>query len=154
MTSSRSVILIKALNGSGKTTLLTALQIGLYGVKAISSGRRADYEELVHSLQRADAVGNAVISIDLIVDIGGAYQAYKPGRSGAISTSSNGSRQGCFIGSYDFPCVAWRFTGHLFHSRCIRRCFRENQPLLVLTNFEKFRQPREKNFNNFQNRCR
>lgn len=64
------MILVKALNGSGKTTLLTALQIGLYGAGAISSGRRSEYEQLVQSLQRADAVGNAVITIELLIDIG------------------------------------------------------------------------------------
>ncbi|CAN7467430.1 DNA sulfur modification protein DndD [Paraburkholderia hospita] len=71
VTSSRSVVLVKALNGSGKTTLLTALQVGLYGVKAINSVRRTEYEQLVQSLQRTDAVGHASISVGLIVDIGG-----------------------------------------------------------------------------------
>lgn len=74
VSASRPVILVKALNGSGKTTLLTALQIGLYGAGAISSGRRSEYEQLVQSLQRADAVGNAVITIELLIDIGGARQ--------------------------------------------------------------------------------
>ncbi|KWC21931.1 DNA sulfur modification protein DndD [Burkholderia ubonensis] len=71
---SRPVILVKALNGSGKTTLLTALQIGLYGAGAISSGRRSEYEQLVQSLQRADAVGSAAVRIDLLIDIGGGRQ--------------------------------------------------------------------------------
>lgn len=66
----RPVILIKALNGSGKTTLLTALQIGLYGQKAVSSIRRAEYDQLVGALQRRDAIGSC-IEIALTVDIGG-----------------------------------------------------------------------------------
>lgn len=74
VSSSRPVILVKALNGSGKTTLLTALQVGLYGAGAISSGRRSEYEQLVQSLQRADAAGSAVIAIELLIDIGGARQ--------------------------------------------------------------------------------
>jgi len=72
VTSSRSVILVKALNGSGKTTLLTALQIGLYGARAINAVRRTEYEQLVSGLQRKDATGNAVIEIGVIVDAGGA----------------------------------------------------------------------------------
>lgn len=71
VSSSRSVILVKALNGSGKTTLLTALQIGLYGAKGIGSGRRTDYEQLVQALQRTDAGDHSSISIGLIVDMGG-----------------------------------------------------------------------------------
>ncbi|WP_071732957.1 DNA sulfur modification protein DndD [Burkholderia ubonensis] len=74
VSTSRPVILVKALNGSGKTTLLTALQVGLYGAGAVSSGRRSEYEQLVQSLQRADAVGSAVIAIELLIDIGGTRQ--------------------------------------------------------------------------------
>lgn len=65
------VILVKALNGSGKTTLLTALQIGLYGYKAVSGGKRADYEQLLLSLHRKDATGNAIVEIGVTVEIGG-----------------------------------------------------------------------------------
>jgi len=67
----RPVVLVKALNGSGKTTLLTALQIGLYGYKAIDGMKRSEYEQLLLGLQRRDALGNAVIEIDVIVEIGG-----------------------------------------------------------------------------------
>lgn len=67
----RPVILIKALNGSGKTTLLTALQVGLYGYKAIDGMRRSEYEQLMLGLQRKDASGNAVVEIDMIAEIGG-----------------------------------------------------------------------------------
>ncbi|MBI3102178.1 MAG: DNA sulfur modification protein DndD [Burkholderiales bacterium] len=67
----RPVILIKALNGSGKTTLLTALQIGLYGHRAIDGMRRSEYEQLMHGLQRKDAIGNSVVCIDVVVEIGG-----------------------------------------------------------------------------------
>lgn len=67
----RPIILVKALNGSGKTTLLTALQIGLYGYKATSGGRRAEYDQMLLGLQRKDAIGNAVVEIGVIVEIGG-----------------------------------------------------------------------------------
>ncbi|MDP3671828.1 MAG: DNA sulfur modification protein DndD [Telluria sp.] len=67
----KPVILIKALNGSGKTTLLTALQIGLYGYKGANLSRRSEYDQLISSLQRSDAVGNTVIEVNLIVDRAG-----------------------------------------------------------------------------------
>lgn len=67
----RPVVLVKALNGSGKTTLLTALQVGLYGDKAIDGMRRSEYEQLISGLQRQDAAGNAVVEIDVLVEIGG-----------------------------------------------------------------------------------
>ncbi|WBU40394.1 MULTISPECIES: DNA sulfur modification protein DndD [Marinobacter] len=66
----RPVILIKALNGSGKTTLLNALQVGLYGYKAINPARRSDYEQFIASLQRTDATGIARIEMKLVVEIG------------------------------------------------------------------------------------
>jgi DNA sulfur modification protein DndD len=68
----KPVILIKALNGSGKTTLLTALQIGLYGYKAINSARRSDYDQLIASLQRQDATGNTSIEVNLTAELAGA----------------------------------------------------------------------------------
>ncbi|HBP5283225.1 MULTISPECIES: DNA sulfur modification protein DndD [Pseudomonas] len=73
--SKRPVILIKALNGSGKTTLLTALQIGLYGYKAINAAKRSEYEQLITGLQRKDAIGPARIEMQLSVEIGDYSQA-------------------------------------------------------------------------------
>lgn len=67
----RPVVLVKALNGSGKTTLLTALQVGLYGDKAIDGMRRSQYEQLLLGLQRKDALGNAVVEIEATVERGG-----------------------------------------------------------------------------------
>jgi DNA sulfur modification protein DndD len=67
----RSVILVKALNGSGKTTLLTALQIGLYGYKAINGMRRSEYEQMLLGLHRKDALGTPVVEIGVKVEIGG-----------------------------------------------------------------------------------
>ena len=68
--SARPVILVKALNGSGKTTLLTALQIGLYGYKAINPSRRSEYDQLIAGLQRKDATGTARIEMALTVEVG------------------------------------------------------------------------------------
>lgn len=68
--SSRPVILVKALNGSGKTTLLTALQVVMYGYKAINQTRRSEYDQLITGLQRHDATGNSAIELTLSVEIG------------------------------------------------------------------------------------
>lgn len=68
--SGKPVVLVKALNGSGKTTLLTALKIGLYGQRAVNPVRRSEYEQLLLSLQRADAVGHAAVEIHVIAERG------------------------------------------------------------------------------------
>jgi DNA sulfur modification protein DndD len=73
----KPVVLIKALNGSGKTTLLTALQIGLYGSKGANMPRRSDYDQLIAGLQRHDAVGNAAIEVNLMIDQGGIRRPIK-----------------------------------------------------------------------------
>lgn len=69
------VVLIKALNGSGKTTLLTAMQIGLYGYKAINAARRSEYEQLISSLQRQDATGNSIVEVTVMIEIAGTKQS-------------------------------------------------------------------------------
>ncbi|WP_186116274.1 DNA sulfur modification protein DndD [Burkholderia gladioli] len=71
VTGGRPVVLVKALNGSGKTTLLTALQIGLYGHKALDGLRRSEYEQLLVDLQRKDALGSAAVEISITVETGG-----------------------------------------------------------------------------------
>ena len=77
----RPVILVKALNGSGKTTLLTALQIGLYGHKAINGMRRSEYEQMLLGLHRKDALGNPVVEIGVKVEIGGSRREMNRGRT-------------------------------------------------------------------------
>lgn len=86
--SDRPVILVKALNGSGKTTLLTALQIGLYGYRAINLARRSEYDQLITGLQRKDALGNSVIEVSLEVEHGSAKQAVVVRREWSLAGSS------------------------------------------------------------------
>ncbi|MDB0573535.1 DNA sulfur modification protein DndD [Ralstonia solanacearum] len=66
----RPVVLIKALNGSGKTTLLTALQVGLYGQKALATLKRTEYEQFILALMRRDATGNSIVEIVVEVEVG------------------------------------------------------------------------------------
>lgn len=68
----KPVVLIKALNGSGKTTLLTALQVGLYGQKALADLKRSEYEQLILGLKRRDTPGNSIVEIAVEVEIGAA----------------------------------------------------------------------------------
>lgn len=74
VTQGKPVILVKALNGSGKTTLLTALQVGLYGQKAIPGLRRSEYDQLMLSLQRRDVQGPGVVEIGIEVELSGGQQ--------------------------------------------------------------------------------
>ena len=69
VTAGRPVVLVKALNGSGKTTLLTALQIGLYGHKALDGLKRSEYEQLLLGLQRKDATGIAAVEAGKRADL-------------------------------------------------------------------------------------
>lgn len=71
VTPGKPVILVKALNGSGKTTLLTALQVGLYGQKALPGLRRSEYDQLMLGLQRRDGQGRGVVEIGVVVEISG-----------------------------------------------------------------------------------
>ena len=72
----RPVILVKALNGSGKTTLLTALQVCLYGQRALHTGRKSDYEQLVLALLRSDADGKHFVEVGLSVESAASRQEY------------------------------------------------------------------------------
>lgn len=84
----KPVILIKALNGSGKTTLLTAIQIALYGYKAINLARKSEYDQLIQSLLRQDAVGNAAVEVNLLVEVGGRQQPVAVRREWRASAGS------------------------------------------------------------------
>jgi DNA sulfur modification protein DndD len=66
----KPVVLIKALNGSGKTTMLTALQVGLYGHKALGDLKRSEYEQLILGLKRSDTLDNSVVEITVEVEVG------------------------------------------------------------------------------------
>lgn len=82
-TSSRPVVLVKALNGSGKTTLLTALQVGLYGYKSLGGLRRSEYEQMMLDLQRKDAIGNTVIEVGVLIEVNGAQRLLRVKREWA-----------------------------------------------------------------------
>ena len=90
---SRPVILLKALNGSGKTTLLTALQVGLYGHKAIPGARRSEYEQLISGLHRQDATGPARIEMRITIEVGANTQIIDIRREWAAKKSAAGQRE-------------------------------------------------------------
>ncbi|EIU3500102.1 DNA sulfur modification protein DndD [Pseudomonas aeruginosa] len=97
----RPVILIKALNGSGKTTLLTALQIGLYGYKAINLVRRSEYEQLITGLLRKDATGPARIEMQLSIEVGDHSQTLVIRREWLPKDKGYREQFRVFIGHYE-----------------------------------------------------
>lgn len=136
VSTSRPVILVKALNGSGKTTLLTALQIGLYGAGAISSGRRSEYEQLVQSLQRSDAVGSASITIEVIIDIGGARQKVAICREWRRRTTFEERFSVLINGTEDMEfALGWdRFIGEILPAELVQLFLFDGEKIEALAN--------------------
>ncbi len=85
---SKPVILVKALNGSGKTTLLTALQVGLYGLKALPGFKRSEYEQLIGGLRRKDAQGNGAVEIGVVAEVSGARRQLTVRREWTVRADS------------------------------------------------------------------
>ncbi|MGJ7558518.1 DNA sulfur modification protein DndD [Variovorax sp. RB3P1] len=136
----RPVILIKALNGSGKTTLLTALQVGLYGYKAIDGMRRSEYEQLMLGLQRKDALGNAAVEIDVIVEVGGSRRHLKLRRewrhdagelSETLSIFEDGSLNQDFSQSWD------EFIGSILPAELVQLFLFDGEKIEALANPER-----------------
>lgn len=84
----KPVILVKALNGSGKTTLLTALQVGLYGQKALAGMKRSEYEQLMTGLRRSDARGSSVVEIGVLVEVSGARRKLNVRREWSVRSDA------------------------------------------------------------------
>lgn len=97
----RPVILVKALNGSGKTTLLTALQVGLYGYKAINQTRRTEYDQLISGLQRNDATGPARIEMQLGIEVGESAQVLTIRREWISKEKGYRERFRVFVGNFE-----------------------------------------------------
>lgn len=136
----RPVVLVKALNGSGKTTLLTALQVGLYGDRAIDGMRRSEYEQLISGLQRQDAVGNAVVEIDVLVEIGGLprhlqlrreWRNQSNGFSEDLRVSENGSLNREFSQSWD------EFIGSILPAELVQLFLFDGEKIEALANPER-----------------
>jgi DNA sulfur modification protein DndD len=102
----RPVILIKALNGSGKTTLLTALQIGLYGYKAINIARRSEYEQLINGLQRNDATGPARIEMQLGIEVADCIQILTIRREWSAKEKGGREQFRVFAGDFEDRLLA------------------------------------------------
>lgn len=107
VSSSRPIVLLKALNGSGKTTLLGALQVCLYGYRAMHSGRRTHFDQYVASLQRQDATGPSVLDTLLSVEFGGTTRAMRVVRE--FSTKGAGIQEKLVVfvdGTQDIDATA------------------------------------------------
>lgn len=139
-TGARPVVLVKALNGSGKTTLLTALQIGLYGQKALDGLKRAEYEQLLLGLQRKDAVGNAAVEISVTVEVGGVLRQLEvrrewhrksEGLTEALDIFEGGSKDLDFSQTWD------EFIGSILPAELVQLFLFDGEKIEALANPER-----------------
>lgn len=136
----KPVILVKALNGSGKTTLLTALQIGLYGQKALPGLKRSEYEQLLLGLQRRDAQGHSVVEIGVVVEVSGArrqlnvrreWPAKADGLQESISVFEDGSLDIDFSQTWD------EFIGSILPAELVQLFLFDGEKIEALANPER-----------------
>lgn len=136
----KPVILVKALNGSGKTTLLTALQIGLYGQKALPGLKRSEYEQLLLGLQRHDAQGHSVVEIGVVVEASGArrqlnvrreWPAKADGLQENISVFEEGSLDFHFSQTWD------EFIGAILPAELVQLFLFDGEKIEALANPER-----------------
>lgn len=139
-TGARPVVLVKALNGSGKTTLLTALQIGLYGQKALDGLKRAEYEQLLLGLQRKDALGNAAVEISVTVEVGGVLRQLEvrrewhrksEGLTEALEIFEGGSKDLDFSQTWD------EFIGSILPAELVQLFLFDGEKIEALANPER-----------------
>ncbi|MBN8780913.1 DNA sulfur modification protein DndD [Thiobacillus sp.] len=136
----KPVILVKALNGSGKTTLLTALQIGLYGQKALPGLKRSEYEQLMLGLRRRDAQGHGVVEIGVVVEVSGArrqlsvrreWSARADGLQENVSVFEDGSLDIDFSQTWD------EFIGSILPAELVQLFLFDGEKIEALANPER-----------------
>ncbi|HMN12874.1 MAG TPA: DNA sulfur modification protein DndD [Bellilinea sp.] len=136
----KPVILVKALNGSGKTTLLTALQIGLYGQKALPGLKRSEYEQLLMGLRRRDAQGQGVVEIGVVVEVSGArrqlnvrreWSSRAEGLQENVSVFENGSLDIDFSQTWD------EFIGSILPAELVQLFLFDGEKIEALANPER-----------------
>jgi len=136
----KPVILVKALNGSGKTTLLTALQIGLYGQKALPGLKRTEYEQLMLGLRRRDAQGHGIVEIGVVVEVSGArrqlnvrreWPAKADGLQENVSVFEDGSLDIDFSQTWD------EFIGSILPAELVQLFLFDGEKIEALANPER-----------------
>ena len=134
------MVLVKALNGSGKTTLLTALQIGLYGHKALDGLKRSEYEQLLLDLQRKDAKGNAAVDISVIVEIGGGQRRLEVRREWRRRSDGLAEELSIFEGGskdLDFSQTWDEFIGSILPAELVQLFLFDGEKIEALANPER-----------------
>ncbi|WP_269633251.1 DNA sulfur modification protein DndD [Pelomonas sp. BJYL3] len=140
VTGGRPVVLVKALNGSGKTTLLTALQIGLYGHKALDGLKRSEYEQLLLGLQRKDATGIAAVEISVIVEIGGGQRHLEVRREWHRRSDGLAEELSIFEGGskdLDFSQTWDEFIGSILPAELVQLFLFDGEKIEALANPER-----------------
>jgi DNA sulfur modification protein DndD len=140
VTGARPVVLVKALNGSGKTTLLTALQIGLYGQKALDGLKRSEYDQLLQGLQRKDAVGNAAVEISVTVEIGGTQRHLEVRREWHRKSDALTEELNIFEGGskdLDFSQTWEEFIGSILPAELVQLFLFDGEKIEALANPER-----------------
>jgi DNA sulfur modification protein DndD len=136
----KPVILVKALNGSGKTTLLTALQIGLYGQKALPGLKRSEYEQLILGLRRRDAQGHGVVEICVVVEVSGARRQLNVRREWSSRTDGLQENVSVFEdGSLDIDfSQTWdEFIGSILPAELVQLFLFDGEKIEALANPER-----------------
>ncbi len=136
----KPVILVKALNGSGKTTLLTALQIGLYGQKALPGLKRSEYEQLILGLRRRDAQGHGVVEIGVVVEVSGARRQLNvkrewPSRAGGLQENVSVFEDGSL--DIDFSQTWDEFIGSILPAELVQLFLFDGEKIEALANPER-----------------
>lgn len=136
----KPVILVKALNGSGKTTLLTALQVGLYGQRAIPSGRKGEYESLVRALLRSDPSGAHYVEVGLSYEAAVSRVEYLVRREWVAKAEGLAEQVTVFTnGAKDFDLTAtWEeFIEGVLPAELIQLFFFDGEKIEALANPER-----------------
>lgn len=140
VTGGRPVVLVKALNGSGKTTLLTALQIGLYGHRALDGLKRSEYEQLLLGLQRKDATGIAAVEISVIVEISGGQRHLEVRREWHRRSDGLAEELSIFEGGskdLDFSQTWDEFIGSILPAELVQLFLFDGEKIEALANPER-----------------
>ncbi|KGG85573.1 hypothetical protein P609_12775 [Comamonas thiooxydans] len=116
------------------------MQIGLYGHKALDGLRRSEYEQLLLSLQRKDAVGDAAVEISVIVEIGGGHRHLEVRREWRRKSDGLTEELSIFEGGskdLDFSQTWDEFIGSILPAELVQLFLFDGEKIEALANPER-----------------